>query len=414
MKIKKRYIFTGLVILLGPALFIQSTKEVSNTDVVPVVKKEIPINPYLRELLSKYDSSIQTMVNKTPGAAIVIVKGDSIIFSKGYGLASAKTGDSINVNTIFRIGSVSKGFASALTGIVAQENLVNFNDRVIDYVPGFKLKTTEQTNELSLKHVLSHSTGLIYQAYTTLIEDGLPLETMIKALHDVDLIGKPGEYYSYQNVGYSVIEKVLENSTGVPYHTLLKNKLFTPLGMNSASSTYEDIIQEENKALPHVRGKNGWYQRSISKNYYNTQAAGGVNASITDMGQWLKAILGHNEDVIMPSTLDSLFNPQIRTYVRYKYFSRWPNAKKSYYGLGWRIVENGNDIVVCHGGYVNGYSSKIALIPSEDIGICILTNSANSFIGKTVPSFLDYYDQYRDDIKNWELNQTSDTLVTTL
>ncbi|MDH5474862.1 MAG: beta-lactamase family protein, partial [Cyclobacteriaceae bacterium] len=395
MKIKKRYIFTGLVILLGPALFIQSTEGIQNNKPTSVKKEVVPENPYLKDFISTFDSTIQTIVKKTPGAAIVIVRGDSIIFNKGYGIKSIKTGDSIDVNTVFRIGSLSKGFASTLTGVIAQDSSLQFNDLVTDHVPDFKLKTEEQTQTLSINHLLSHSTGLMYQAYTTMIEDGVPLETMISALQDVNIIGSPGQYYSYQNVGFSVIEKVLENSTGKKYETLLTTTLFQPLNMTSSSVTYENFKQEKNKALPHVYGKNGWYQRAISPNYYNTKAAGGVNASIYDMGQWLKALLGHRSKVIQASTLDSLFSPHIRTYIRYKYFSKWPNAKKAYYGLGWRIVENGNDTVIYHGGFVNNYSSKIAFIPSEDIGICVLTNSSNSFIGKSIPLFLNQYDTYR-------------------
>lgn len=387
-------------------LFIQSATEVEEPT-LSETKVVAPENPYLRDFITEYDSLIQTIVHKTPGAAIVIVKGDSIIFSKGYGIRSIKEGDSVDINTIFRIGSVSKGFASVLTGVLAQDNLLNFEDRVVDHYPTFELKSADHTQDLRIKHVLSQSTGLPYQAYTTLIEDGASLDVMIGELKNLDMIGNPGQYYSYQNVGYSLIEKVLEERTQSTYQELLQQKLFTPLKMTSASSDFGSIVTAENRALPHVRGKAEWFERSISTNYYNTQAAGGVNASITDMGQWLKALLGHREEVLRSSTLDSLFTPQIRTYVRYKYFSSWPKVKKAYYGLGWRIVENGDDKVVYHGGYVNGYSSKIAMIPSEDIGICVLTNSSNRFIGKSVPEFLKAYDQYRDKINNWEHQQDS-------
>jgi len=401
LKLKKRYIFIALILILAPTLFIQSSTEVERPEVI-AIKIEAPINPHLQELITEYDSLIQTIVHKTPGAAIVIVKGDSIIFSKGYGIKSIKEMDSVDINTIFRIGSVSKGFASVLTGVMVQDDLLDFDDCVIDHYPTFKLKSTEHTQALNIKHVLSQSTGLPYQAYTTLIEDGVSLDVMVNELQTLDKIGEPGQYYSYQNVGYSIIEKVLEERTKQSYQSLLKERLFSPLNMQSASSDFGSIMSAENKALPHVRGKSGWHQRNISPNYYNTQAAGGVNASITDMGQWLKGLLGHRQDVLQQSTLDSLFTPQIRTYVRYKYFSSWPKVKKAYYGMGWRVVENGNDKVVYHGGYVNGFSSKIALIPSEDIGICVLTNSSNSFIGKSVPGFLKAYDQYRDRINNWE------------
>lgn len=407
MKIKKRYLFVGLILIFAPILFIQYSVEVDkpNAPAMPSV------NPHLQEFITAYDSLIQTIVDKTPGAAIVIVKGDSIIFVKGYGIKSITGGDSVGINTIFRIGSVSKGFASVLTGVLVQENLLNFEDRVIDHYPTFKLKSEEYTKAINIKHVLSQSTGLPYQSYTTLIEDGVSLDVMVNELQNLDLIGAPGQYYSYQNVGYSLIEKVLEKRTNNTYQKLLQDKLFTPLNMGNASSDFSSIITAENRALPHVRRKSGWYQRSISANYYNTQAAGGVNASITDMGQWLKALLGHRQNVLQQSTLDSLFTPQIRTYVRYKYFSRWPKVKKAYYGMGWRIVENGDDRVVYHGGYVNGFSSKIALIPSEDIGICVLTNAPNSFIGKSIPEFLKTYDQYRDQIKVWEEQQESAVIL---
>lgn len=391
---------------MAPALFIRSSVEVETEAIKPLVVK-IPSNPHLLEFIDHYDSLIQTSVHKTPGAAIVIVKGDSIIFSKGYGVKSIDKGDSVDINTIFRIGSVSKGFASALTGVLTQDNLLNFEDRITDHYAEFKLKSPEHTQALNIKHVLSQSTGLPYQAYTTMIEDGASLETMINELQNLELIGDPGQYYSYQNVGYSIIEKVLEERTESTYRELLQERLFDPLNMQTASSDFASIITAENRALPHVKGKSGWYQRSISTNYYNTQAAGGINASITDMGQWLKALLGHRKEVLHQATLDSLFAPQIRTYVKYKYFSRWPKVKKAYYGLGWRVVQNGDEKVVYHGGYVNGFSSKIAFIPSQDIGICILTNSSNNFIGKSVPEFLKSYDLYRDQIQQWETHQDS-------
>lgn len=203
---------------------------------------------------------------------------------------------------------------------------------------------------------------------------------------------------------------MLENNTGTSYHQLLENRIFTPLKMKNASSTYNGILESSNKAFPHAKGKTDWFQLSISPNYYNTKAAGGVNASITDMGQWLKALLGHNDEIINKSTLDSLFTQHIRTYIRYKYFGKWPKVKKAYYGLGWRIVENGDDTVIYHGGFVNNYSSKIAFIPSEDIGICVLTNSSNGFIGKSMPLFLELYDTYRHEIKEWESIRNADRI----
>jgi beta-lactamase class C len=268
--------------------------------------------------------------------------------------------------------------------------------RIQQYLPDFKLQQAEFAEKLEVRHVLSQSTGLIQHAYTNFIEDGRTLDEMIGALAEVKLMMEPGKLFSYQNVAFGIIEPVLYAATGKDYNTLVKEEIFGPLRMHDASIDYESMMANDNKAYPNYARFSGWASGGIRSTYYNVPSAGGINASISDMANYMIALTGHRPEVISQTTLDMIFEPQIRTNIRWKYFSRWKDYKKSHYGLGWRIVENGDDKIAYHGGYVNGYRSQLAINTDENIGICILTNSPSSFSSKLVPAFLRFYDEYKE------------------
>jgi beta-lactamase class C len=347
--------------------------------------------------------------SKAPGAAIAIVKNGQIIYGEGLGVKRAGHNEPIDVHTSFRIASVSKTFAGTLTGILVNEGRLNWDDKVLNYLPEFQLKNPEYTRQLEVKHVLSQSTGLIQHAYTNFIEDGRELDDMINALSEVKLMTEPGKLFSYQNVAYGIIEPVLYAATGKDYETLIQEEIFGPLRMKDASIDYQSMMANENKALPNYPRFSGWATGRISSTYYNVPSAGGINASVSDMANYMIALTGHRPEVVSQQVLDEIFEPHIRTNIRWKYFSRWKDYKKSFYGLGWRIVLNNDDKIAYHGGYVNGFRSQLAINTNEDVGICVLTNSPSSFSSKLVPAFLKLYDEYKDMIRFEEQNQVKIT-----
>ncbi len=173
-------------------------------------------NPFVESALKEFEGFIKTAIvnRQAPGAAVAIVKDTSIIFLKGYGLRDTKKPDSINTRTVFRLGSVSKSVTATLVAVLVNEGILHWDDPVIKYLPDFKLKSEEATQKLTLRHLLSHTIGLPYHAYTIMVEDHASFDTLVDHLKDLDLIGKPGELYSYQNVGFSLIGKVIEKATG--------------------------------------------------------------------------------------------------------------------------------------------------------------------------------------------------------
>lgn len=407
---KRIFLFSVITVVI-PLLFIafyQQHPAAKQVHAAPPTLPSAPthVNPHLQTVMDNFDLSIQNLLQQTgiPGTAVTIVKDNQVVFRKGYGLRRLDGYDSIDEHTVFRIGSVSKCFAAILTSILVHDHVLQWDDPITKYIPDFKLRFEDPSRVLTIKNVLSHTTGLPYHTYTTLVEDGLDLDTMIYRLRDVR--NEPaGKEYSYQNVAFSIIGKVIEAATGKTYEQVLHEKLLTQLQMTDASASYEGIMKNENIAWPHLTKRRNWKRVSINKTYYNVAPAGGVNASISDMSKLLIALFNNRPDVVTQESLDQIFTPVISASAKNRNYRKVGKIKDTYYGLGWRIIQYKNDTVIFHGGYVNGYRSEIALYPKDKIGICILSNAPGPVTDTGIPIFLKQYLENRDSIKYWDDHQ---------
>jgi beta-lactamase class C len=344
-------------------------------------------------LVSSYDElfSREFKENNCPGAAVAIVKDSGIKWLKGYGVKEAGTQDSVDINTVFRIGSVSKGFAAVITGILIHKNILNWDDKVKAHLSNFSLKDSVNTNELTIRQLMSHTTGLPKHTYTNLLDQDVPYEEIIELLDDVPAISPPGEVYSYQNVLFSLIGNILQNLTGKCYNSLIVEEIFVPLEMYDSSIDYFNLVKSSNLAKPHYKIDNTYKSKKNSDKYFSVSPASGINMSISDMSKWLTELLGNNPDVINPDILNEIFKPHIRTYIKYKYRKYWKDLGDLYYGLGWRIFNYGGNEIIYHGGYINGYRAELALCPKEGIGIAVLMNSSSKLSNICIPQFFDIY-----------------------
>ena len=407
---RKVKIILAILLLIFLSAVVINLAEHSSDPPVKVEIRHLPereVNPHMEDLLSEFETTIRKLQRQTraPGLAIVVVQDTTVIYMKGFGVREVGKPDTIDDNTVFRLASVSKTFAPVLTGLLVEDGILSWDDRIVKWVPDFKMKSKEYTDSLTIKHVLSHTTGLPYHTYTTLVEDGVDLRTMIGALADVESTNKPGEIYSYQNVAFSLIAEVVQAATGKSYEQEMIERVFRPLRMNEASLTYEDIVSSRNLARPHVIRRRGWTSTAIKDTYYNVSPAGGINASISDMSEYIKAMLGTKQSFIRDKTLDAIFAPTVKAKSKNRNFRKWIEPANSYYALGWRVLNFKTDTLLYHGGYVNGYRSEIALNRKNKIGICVLSNAPGSLVDNAVPYFFHLYFQNRRQILEWEYEQ---------
>ena len=345
---------------------------------------------YLDEFAESFEAGL--IDEQIPGGAVVIVKEGRVIFQKGFGVKERGMPEEVDEHTLFRLGSLSKGFTSVLAGVLAEEGFVSWDQPVSRYLMDFRLNDPEQTGRIQVRHLLSHTSGLPRHAYTNLVEDGLPLDLIIPRFELVPLIAREGAQHSYQNAAFSVIEKVLEAQTNTDFNTLLHEKLLKPLEMSHSSTSYDGIFNSGNKASPHlyVSRTRGSVPVSISGKYYNAVSSGGVNASASDMGKWLLLLTGYYPDIISEETLAEIYEPFAA--IRNQRFSRyWDGVNESHYGMGWRMLDNHGQKIVYHGGYVNGFRSEIAFSPEDGTGICILINTNSSYPLTVIPDFFNHF-----------------------
>lgn len=407
---KKHPIIIGLIVIAVPILIGQVMTSRRSPQPVAAIRKEYPRrppNPLLDKVILEYEVRLRELMHKahTPGLAVAIVHDSTIVFMKGMGLRAIGQPDSVNENTVFRLASVSKCFAAFLTGILVEDSVLNWNDHVADYVPRFALESPEETSKLTVKNVLSHTTGLPYHTYTNMVEEGSRLDTMLSWLRNVHMASKVGKAYSYQNVAYSLVGPFIQARTGKTYEQEMIEKVFLPLNMKTASIDYESIMTNTNVAQPHLMRRKQFSRVKINNTYYNVAPAGGINASISDMAQWMIALLGNRPGVIKRSTVDSLFTPVIKAPSKNRNYGRTHRLSKSYYGMGWRILYYPNDTLMYHGGYVSGYRSEVAVNPRDKIAICILANAPGEAADSGIPLFFDLFEPSRQGVLRWEENQ---------
>ncbi len=402
-----KYYFIAVGVLLALVLVGWLGYGLSEDYPYEVAIRSVSRNPYQDRYAADYRSLVEEAFRETgvPGAAVVLVHDTSVLLMQGLGLRDMSEPDSVDVHTVFRLGSVSKGFASVLAGTLVDRGQLDWSDKVQAYVPDFVLSSPEQARRVTIKHLLSHTTGLPYHTYTNLIESGKTIPSVARRFHDIPLIAAEGEIYSYQNAAFGLIEEVARTATGKTYPSLVISRLLSPLNMRDASVTYDGITGDPNRARPHVRTTRSWRAYPVSDTYYNAVSAGGINASIADMAPWLQLLLGNRPEVISQAALDTIFTPVVRTRNEGRYFRSWPQVQEAYYGLGWRVLDCGPDTLVYHGGYVNSYRSEIAVNRREKLAVCVLASVPGPFTGRCIRGAFDLYRQQADSIRWWEETQ---------
>ena len=395
---------TGIIGIIGAVLLvlfasgqqhIQSVPEILPKHDSPVAKS-IPEPLDIEEILTEYDSLISAEIKAsgTVGAAVAVTYKNQVVLMKCFGVKKSGTKDSIDENTIFRLASVSKPISGVLAGMLAEEKIIGLDDKVTDYIPGLRLKNPTITDELTIRNLLSHTTGLAPHAYDDLVEQKVPFIQIMNQLYTANTSSLPGQLYAYQNVMFSLYDTIVASRTGKNYGDVLKEKLFIPFGMNDASTGFESFRNDDNKALPH----SGATPIKMNDRYYNTIPAAGVNASISDMKNFLLTLLADSTPALN-NVEEMIFTPQIQTDLTRGYFSQWNKVDSKEYGIGWRIVGYKGRKVAYHGGYVKGYRAEIALCKDEQVGIVYLSNSPSAIAAKSVPEFINRLFDFKDQQK---------------
>lgn len=339
-----------------------------------------------------YEAMARQLVagGRIPGLAVAIVQDGRVLSARGYGVTDARNGEPVDAHTVFRLASLSKAFAGTVTGMLVNDGVLRWDSKLTDYVPDFRLSMPNAAQQVTLADLLSHRVGLTRNAYDRDIEANADFHSLTMKMADAPMTCAPGQCYAYQNVAFSLVGDVVFAATGQFYSEEVARRIFKPLGMHDASYGLEGIEASARWAKPHVRGGGGWVPLRPKPTYYRVAPAAGVNASISDMAQWLIAQTGHRPDVLPAPLLATLHSPLVSTPSELR-GAAWRRTRLSDagYALGWRVYNYAGHDLVFHGGAVQGYRGAMALLPDRDLGIAILWNSESALPSGLLPTIID-------------------------
>ncbi len=329
------------------------------------------------------DSIVQIAMerNQHAGIAVAVVKDGEFIHSKGYGLASMNTGEKVDQHTRFSIASNSKAFTSAALAILADEGLIDWNDRVVDHIPEFKMYDPYVTANFTIIDLLTHRSGLDLGAGDLMwIPDGNNF-TIVDVLHSFQHQTPTSDFrtkYDYDNLLYMVAGEIVVRKTGSTWSEFVEERIMKPLDMNESAGTLHRLESKDNIAKPHSL-VDGTFSEINEFDASLAEAAAGIYASVDDLGKWMimqlnNGALNDSVQLISKKNHGKMWQPYtIRGFVAE------PTSKhKTHfysYGLGWGISDVNGYIKLSHTGGMPGMLSQTILIPELDLGVVVLTNA---------------------------------------
>lgn len=332
---------------------------------------------------------------RVPGFAMAIIKDDKVIFAKGYGVRKLGEPTPVDERTLFAIASNTKAFTAAAIAMLVDEGKLKWDDPATKYLPGFQLYDPYVTRELTVRDLLSHRSGL-----ATFGGDLLWYDTTYKSdeiLRRIRYLKPTSSFrsrYGYQNIMFLAAGQVVANVTGKSWEQFIRERFLNPLGMSSTTTSITAFKSTDNIATPHneLDGK----LRIVR--YGNVDGAGpaaALNSSVADMAQWIRLQLGRGKyegrQFFSPQVAREMWSPQTIVPIGEQSEKFNPARHFNTYGLGWFLSDYHGRKVASHGGGLDGMISQVAMMPEENLGIVVLSNSETQLPSVMVNKVFDLF-----------------------
>lgn len=325
--------------------------------------------------LPKLEAYVSELVEAdvVPGIAVAVVYQDQVVYQWGFGTREQGKDLPVDADTVFQLASFSKPISSTVVAAIVGEGTISWDSRIADIDPEFQLSEAYPSMQVTVRDLFAHRSGLPGDAGNELEALGFSRDQI---LHQLRLVKPSSSFradYSYSNFGITEGAVAAAGAAGLGWEEAADEKLFGPLGMTSSSYRYADLLEHENRAALHVRYEDEW--RTLSKRMPDAQApAGGASSSVRDLAQWMRLVLANGkfngEQLIDEAAI-------AETHVPVIYRGKTPfTGQPSFYGLGWNVQQSSHGVVWGHAGaFSNGTRTVVNLLPSEELGIVVLSNA---------------------------------------
>lgn len=315
----------------------------------------------------------------TPGMSVGIIRNGEVVFADGFGVLEEGKATKADKNTLYSIASNTKAFISASMATLVSEGKMNWDDRVQKYLPYFELYDPCVSEMMTVRDLLCHRSGLgTFSGDVVWYRSNYTAEEVVKRVAELPQEFEFRSGYGYSNVMYLAAGEVIHAVTGKSWADYVHEKFLTPLDMDRTITSTNDIASTTNVATPHKPA--GEISNPIDwVNWDNMGAAGGIISSVDDMIKWMQFQLNNGingKDTLFTKREQStMWTPHVNYPVSDRAREAYGGRNFNGYGLGWGTTEYHGKQMVSHTGGYDGMYSAVTMLPTEKIGVVVLTNT---------------------------------------
>lgn len=325
-----------------------------------------------------------------PGLAVGIVKDDSLVYARGFGVREVGKPDPADANTIFAIGSNTKSFTALAAAMLVDEGKLKWDDKAVDRYPGFQLFDPYVTREITVRDLLSHRSGLGRRGDALWYGTDYSRDEIIRRIRHLEPNAGFRTEMGYQNIMYLTAGEIVGKVSGLGWDGFVTERILRPLGMERSGTSVKTLAGQRNVSTPHSIDSSG--ARAIPwRDIDNIAPAGSINSSVAEMANYLRLHLANGsfrgKTIVTKANLGVTKTPHINTGGVGDSLTHF-----SSYGLGWVLLDYRGKKIAWHNGGIDGMLSEMWTVPEAGLGVVVLTNGAPHAAGP--PIVRDIIDRY--------------------
>jgi CubicO group peptidase (beta-lactamase class C family) len=345
-----------------------------------------------------------------PGLAVVAVKDGEVVLAEGFGVRDVESQEPVTPTTLFGIASHTKAFTAAAMATLVEQGKVDWDDKVIEHLPSFKLADPYITRELTIRDLLSHRSGLGLGAGDLMIWPNTDKTTdeVIAGLANVPIEHGFRERFDYNNLMFVTAGEVISEVSGMPYHQYVEQTLFEPMQMDESTIGFSRIDASYDNVAVGTIEMDGELHRFPLDFLEDFSAAGATAASVDDMSRWLLTLLNEGETLtdkrlFKEESLHDMW--QLTTPLPVSADAAEQGTYFRGYGLGWFVKDYYGVKHVSHSGGILGMLSFTTVIPEKEFAITVMSNqqafgALTAIVQESLEEVLDVPDQ------DWVANES--------
>ncbi len=342
---------------------------------------------------------------KVPGLAAIVVKDGEVVFNKTYGVKNLKTKEPVDQNTLFNMASTTKAIVAIAMGMLVDEGKLNWDDKVVDHLPYFKLADSYLTADARVKDLFTHNLGIGNADALWTVDSVSTRETIRRfqfAKQSYPLRGG----FTYQNIMYAVAGEVIAAVSGKPWNEFVTERIFDPLDMNRTQAIAGDIFKLGNYVTPYLDDpEDGMVEVDYG---FSDQIgpAGMICSTPNDISNYLTFLVNDgvykSDTLVKPKTFKYLFEPQSflgSTGIYPTNALTKPNWNT--YGLGWFQQDYKGNKLDFHTGSLFGLVAIAGVMHDQDVAVYVFANLDHAELRHAILyKAIDLY-AFEDDSRDW-------------